>query len=301
MEDKKTVGFIGGKFLPLHLGHIYVILEASNRVDELYVILSSSKNRDREICERDNIKYMPSDVRMSWLGEALNDLGNIKIIHIEDDQIYSTQLGIRMGLHFGKYFNQILVGRKFSPYRRGYWERSDVQFITNIFYHIDRIFFNCYGIYENIFDWASPQNYDITALDRRRLITRLGTLTRLEPSSSFRFDIGMEIKAINDDYKEFITDYNYNNLQYNSLLLLRSRYSINDEFNCYLHYIYNHHEPNFHWPNTDLFIKNTFKFGIEKIFNLARIRALVDYTIINPNDVTKNSEQIGLEILFFKN
>ncbi|MEI7718359.1 MAG: multifunctional transcriptional regulator/nicotinamide-nucleotide adenylyltransferase/ribosylnicotinamide kinase NadR [archaeon] len=85
MENKKTVGFIGGKFLPFHLGHVYVILAASNLVDELYVVLSSSKNRDKELCARDGIKYMPAEVRLSWIGESLSNLDNIKVIHIEDD------------------------------------------------------------------------------------------------------------------------------------------------------------------------------------------------------------------------
>jgi HTH-type transcriptional regulator, transcriptional repressor of NAD biosynthesis genes len=85
MENKKTVGFIGGKFLPFHQGHIYVIIAASNQVDELYVVLSSSKNRDREICERDGIPYIPAEVRLSWIGESLKEINNIKIIHIEDE------------------------------------------------------------------------------------------------------------------------------------------------------------------------------------------------------------------------
>ena len=85
MENKKTVGFIGGKFLPMHQGHVYVILAASNQVDELYVVLSSSKKRDRELCERDGIKYIPAEVRLAWLGEFISDLENIKLIHIEDD------------------------------------------------------------------------------------------------------------------------------------------------------------------------------------------------------------------------
>ncbi|MEI6731090.1 MAG: multifunctional transcriptional regulator/nicotinamide-nucleotide adenylyltransferase/ribosylnicotinamide kinase NadR [archaeon] len=85
MTEEKKVGFFGGKFLPLHQGHIYSILEASNASDELYVILSSSKNRDRELCKRDGIKYIPAEVRLSWLGAALHDLENIKILHIEDD------------------------------------------------------------------------------------------------------------------------------------------------------------------------------------------------------------------------
>jgi len=84
--ENKTTGFIGGKFLPFHLGHVYAIIAASNQVDELYVVLSSSKNRDREICERNGIKYIPAEIRLSWIGENLNNLDNIKIIHIEDDQ-----------------------------------------------------------------------------------------------------------------------------------------------------------------------------------------------------------------------
>ncbi len=86
MPHKKTVGFIGGKFLPLHLGHLNAIVQASKKVDELYVVLSSSKNRDRAICDRGKIKYIPAEVRLSWLGESLKKLKNVKIIHIEDDQ-----------------------------------------------------------------------------------------------------------------------------------------------------------------------------------------------------------------------
>lgn len=86
MAERKTVGFLGGKFLPFHLGHVYFIVAASNMVDELYIILSSSKNRDKQLCERDGIKYIPHEVRFSWIGEAVNNLTNIKLIHIEDDQ-----------------------------------------------------------------------------------------------------------------------------------------------------------------------------------------------------------------------
>lgn len=86
MAKNKTVGFLGGKFLPFHLGHVYFIVAASNMVDELYIILSSSKNRDKQLCEREGIKYIPSEVRFSWIGEAVNNLDNIKLIHIEDDQ-----------------------------------------------------------------------------------------------------------------------------------------------------------------------------------------------------------------------
>jgi len=83
--ENKTVGFIGGKFLPLHNGHLYAIAYAAKQVDELYVILTSSINRDRELCDRDGCKYMPGTIRGSWVGRACISLGkNIKFIHIRD-------------------------------------------------------------------------------------------------------------------------------------------------------------------------------------------------------------------------
>jgi len=95
----KKIGFMGGKFLPFHLGHLFAALEAHNQVDKLYIILSSSKKRDTELCDRDGIKHMPGDVRMSWLGQAFNDLENIEIIHIKDDQWdnnYDWEAGARL-------------------------------------------------------------------------------------------------------------------------------------------------------------------------------------------------------------
>lgn len=88
----KTVGFIGGKFLPFHLGHMYAIVSASNFVDKLYVVLSHAEKRDRELCARDRVKYMPKETRLSWLGGCLSDLENIHItcVEVEDWDDWGT-------------------------------------------------------------------------------------------------------------------------------------------------------------------------------------------------------------------
>jgi len=83
---KGTVGFIGGRFLPFHRGHIFAIIEASNQVENLYVVLNSSEDRDREVCLADGVAPMPAEVRLSWIGECLSQLENIRILHIQDDK-----------------------------------------------------------------------------------------------------------------------------------------------------------------------------------------------------------------------
>jgi HTH-type transcriptional repressor of NAD biosynthesis genes len=82
---KGTVGFIGGRFLPFHRGHIFAIIEASNHVENLYVVLNTSEERDREVCLADGVKPMPAEVRLSWIGECLSQLENIRILHIQVD------------------------------------------------------------------------------------------------------------------------------------------------------------------------------------------------------------------------
>jgi HTH-type transcriptional regulator, transcriptional repressor of NAD biosynthesis genes len=79
-----TVGFIGGKFLPLHLGHVYAIVHASSIVDELYVVLSHSNLRDRELCHNSKMDYIPARIRLRWLSQLTNDMPHVKVISIED-------------------------------------------------------------------------------------------------------------------------------------------------------------------------------------------------------------------------
>lgn len=81
-----TIGFIGGKFLPLHLGHVYAIVRASTMVDELYVVLSHSEKRDNELCEPTKIKPIPARIRLRWLSQLTKDMPHVKVISIEDDQ-----------------------------------------------------------------------------------------------------------------------------------------------------------------------------------------------------------------------
>ncbi|KQL48512.1 nicotinate-nucleotide adenylyltransferase [Brevibacillus choshinensis] len=92
-----TVGFIGGKFLPLHQGHVYAITQAACYCDELYVILSYSQIRDRKLCEAAEIQEMPYEVRLRWLSGMAKDMENVHVLAVEDaadsDESYDWAAG----------------------------------------------------------------------------------------------------------------------------------------------------------------------------------------------------------------
>jgi len=67
------IGFMGGKFLPLHTGHLYAINLAKAYVDKLCVIVCYSKGQ-----QYDHL------LRASWLGKKLAGIKNIEILTIED-------------------------------------------------------------------------------------------------------------------------------------------------------------------------------------------------------------------------
>jgi len=68
------VGFIGGKFLPLHAGHLSAIMQAKTYVDKLYVIVCWSKDEP-----------FPMMQRKVWLGEELSNMEGIEIKTVENE------------------------------------------------------------------------------------------------------------------------------------------------------------------------------------------------------------------------
>jgi len=78
---KPVVGMFGGKFYPLHQGHVWCIQQAASMVDTLYLILSCSKRREENL----EGPYLSPALRLSWLGEVTRDFSNVKILSVEDN------------------------------------------------------------------------------------------------------------------------------------------------------------------------------------------------------------------------
>lgn len=85
----KKIGMYGGKFWPPHKGHLYCIEAASNQVDVLYVVMNSSERRDwpgtSGIRNPNLYMCLEPEYRMNFLGSAIRDIENVKLIEIKDN------------------------------------------------------------------------------------------------------------------------------------------------------------------------------------------------------------------------
>lgn len=79
----KKIGLFPGKFLPLHSGHIQSIIEASTKVDKLYVIGSYRDAPYTTI----NGKRITKEVLHYWLLEQFKGLNHIKVIVVDESNI----------------------------------------------------------------------------------------------------------------------------------------------------------------------------------------------------------------------
>ncbi|RSD26900.1 multifunctional transcriptional regulator/nicotinamide-nucleotide adenylyltransferase/ribosylnicotinamide kinase NadR [Mesobacillus subterraneus] len=84
---KGRVGMFGGKFVPVHLGHVYAMIKASTMVDELHVIVSYDTEYEKEVIFKDaKIPYIPFQVRLRWWKQLTKDLHHVHVHAIEEIQ-----------------------------------------------------------------------------------------------------------------------------------------------------------------------------------------------------------------------
>lgn len=73
------IGIFGGRFTPLHNGHVGAILRAAEEVDILFVVLSYA--------DSDPIK---GEVRLKWMNAIFSQYENIRILFIKRNKILET-------------------------------------------------------------------------------------------------------------------------------------------------------------------------------------------------------------------
>lgn len=96
----KNVGFIGGKFSPLHNGHVRAIIEASTMVDELHVVVISDDEWEKEnLYNQSKFPFFPMKYRARWIKEMFKDHDHIKVHFtnqpVTDDEFKDWNIGAK--------------------------------------------------------------------------------------------------------------------------------------------------------------------------------------------------------------
>lgn len=78
----KTIGFYGGKFSPLHLGHVRTMLEASTQVDELHIAVVADESGEKATLYQpgqSKTPFFPVAVRVRWWRELTKNLPHVHV------------------------------------------------------------------------------------------------------------------------------------------------------------------------------------------------------------------------------
>jgi HTH-type transcriptional regulator, transcriptional repressor of NAD biosynthesis genes len=86
MSNRK-VGMYGGKFIPVHMGHVYSMIRASTMVDELHVIVSYDDEYEKKTLFKEaKIPHIPYNVRLRWWKEITKDMSHVHVHAVEEKQ-----------------------------------------------------------------------------------------------------------------------------------------------------------------------------------------------------------------------
>lgn len=87
-----TIGFLTGKFIPLHKGHINFINNAATQVTTLYVVLSyDEKFIDTLPVKLKTVYSLPN--RLRWLTDTFRNNKNIKITFVDESNMLPYPYG----------------------------------------------------------------------------------------------------------------------------------------------------------------------------------------------------------------
>ena len=72
-------GVYFGRLLPPHRGHLYQIIEASTKCQNLIVVISDNAEQTRALCEADGLPEISYRLRKQWFSQQVQDMPHIQV------------------------------------------------------------------------------------------------------------------------------------------------------------------------------------------------------------------------------
>ena len=80
-------GVYFGRFLPPHRGHLYQIIEASTKSQNLIVVISDNAEQTRALCEADGLPEISYRLRKQWFSQQVQDMPHIQVRVLDESDI----------------------------------------------------------------------------------------------------------------------------------------------------------------------------------------------------------------------
>lgn len=80
-------GVYFGRFCPPHRGHLYQIIEASTRCENLVVVISDNKTQTEKICREAGLPTITYQLRKQWLCQQVQDMDHIVVRVLDETDI----------------------------------------------------------------------------------------------------------------------------------------------------------------------------------------------------------------------
>ncbi len=80
-------GVYFGRFLPPHRGHLYQIIEASTKCQNLIVVISDNAEQTRALCEADGLPEISYRLRKQWFSQQVQDMPHIQVRVLDESDI----------------------------------------------------------------------------------------------------------------------------------------------------------------------------------------------------------------------
>lgn len=80
-------GVYFGRFLPPHRGHLYQIIEASTKCQNLIVVISDNAEQTRTLCEADGLPEISYRLRKQWFSQQVQDMPHIQVRVLDESDI----------------------------------------------------------------------------------------------------------------------------------------------------------------------------------------------------------------------
>lgn len=74
---KYKAGMYGGKFMPMHLGHLHCLENASKLCEKVYLLLVIGGAQDQEISETDHREFLSVEARLKQVHKAAAMFDNV--------------------------------------------------------------------------------------------------------------------------------------------------------------------------------------------------------------------------------